>query len=603
MTHSSARENPLRVARAALVLVTILALTGAARADGTVLSIEGDSVYVDLGARDGVGSGTKLLLMHLVKARDPVTGELLSDRFPLGRLEVIKAGEHLCLARVPVKLRKRVKVGDGITIASKRRHYVDPWREQVERSQHRVAKPVTKPVTKPRPGDDRAAAHRRASARVAAAEVVRAAWNKTLGRDPAARIAIWTEFLGHHPDNPFADNVRAEIASLQKQQVDEKRAAHRQRDPELRRAQLRVARLVALEPGLDTDGPLIVRAPRRIYQGQSIDLAFTVLAPQRVDRAWLYYRRGGDDTYQRLPLVANGDAYLRGTIAADVVAPPHVEYFVDVATGTRDPVAALGSADAPRRITVEDTVEETAPDITNRSRVTVLVDYVDFDGGFTKGFDQYSHAEIDFMYRFYRPIYAMRVGFGNLQGMGGPKDVIDEDPHNTCRDPGSGLYMCQRVAYSYAYTELELRASKHIAFMIRPQFGTGYRDSRAGADPGRCTGADTDDCDLFSSLGLRARVRFGEETSTNLTLGFAVTEKVGTVFEATYTWSVIPEFPVLLSAQVTDQPVPEDFGVRLIADVGWRALDWVYPSLRVSYQARDVDHSGFSGGVAANFDW
>ena len=458
-------------------------------------------------------------------------------------------------------------------------------------------------MPKPRPGDDRAAQQRRASAHVAAAEAVRAAWNQTLGRDPAARIAIWTEFLTNHADNPFASNVKAEISSLRQQQIDEKRAATRQRDPELRRAQLRVARLDALEPDLDTDGPLVVRAPSRIYQGQSIDLSFTVLAPQRIDRAWLYYRRSGDDTYQRVPLVDDGDAYLRGTIPAEVVLPPHVEYFVDVATASGDPVAAVGSQDDPQRITVEDTVEETTPDITDRSRVTMLLDYVDFDGGFNKGFDQYFHGEIDFMYRFYRPIYAVRVGFGNLQGMGGPKDVIDEDPQNLCRDPVSRIYMCERVAYSYAYTELEFRASKNIAFMIRPQAGTGYRDSRADTDAGRCSGADTEDCDLFSSLGLRARVRFGEETSTNLTLGFAVTEKVGTVFEATYTWSVIPEFPVLLSAQVTDQPVPEDFGVRLIADVGWRALDWVYPSLRVSYQARDVDHSGISGGVAANFDW
>jgi hypothetical protein len=60
---------------------------------------------------------------------------------------------------------------------------------------------------------------------------------------------------------------------------------------------------------------------------------------------------------------------------------------------------------------------------------------------------------------------------------------------------------------------------------------------------------------------------------------------------------------VQLSVQVTDQPVPEDFGVRLIADVGWRQLAWFYPSARLSYQARAINHSGVSGGVAMNFDW
>jgi hypothetical protein len=43
--------------------------------------------------------------------------------------------------------------------------------------------------------------------------------------------------------------------------------------------------------------------------------------------------------------------------------------------------------------------------------------------------------------------------------------------------------------------------------------------------------------------------------------------------------------------------------VRLVADVGLRSLSWFYPSARVSYQARDIDHSGFGGGIALNFDW
>lgn len=91
--------------------------------------------------------------------------------------------------------------------------------------------------------------------------------------------------------------------------------------------------------------------------------------------------------------------------------------------------------------------------------------------------------------------------------------------------------------------------------------------------------------------------------SSNLTLGFGVVGELGTVFEAAFTWDAIEKVPIVLSAQVADQPVPEDFGVRLIADVGWRELGWIYPSLRISYQARDVDHDGISGGAAVNFDW
>jgi hypothetical protein len=55
--------------------------------------------------------------------------------------------------------------------------------------------------------------------------------------------------------------------------------------------------------------------------------------------------------------------------------------------------------------------------------------------------------------------------------------------------------------------------------------------------------------------------------------------------------------------QVTDEPVPQDYGVRLIGDVGLRKLSWVYPALRLSYQARDLNHTGASAGFAVAFDW
>ena len=58
-----------------------------------------------------------------------------------------------------------------------------------------------------------------------------------------------------------------------------------------------------------------------------------------------------------------------------------------------------------------------------------------------------------------------------------------------------------------------------------------------------------------------------------------------------------------VAVEVTDQPIQSDFGVRLVGDVGFRPVSWIYPSLRLSYQARDVDHAGFSGGAGVNFDW
>ena len=69
-------------------------------------------------------------------------------------------------------------------------------------------------------------------------------------------------------------------------------------------------------------------------------------------------------------------------------------------------------------------------------------------------------------------------------------------------------------------------------------------------------------------------------------LGASFTRGVGTLLEAAYHWLPAPIVPVQITVQVTDQPVIEDFGVRLIGDVGYKRLVGSIPSVRVSYQAR-----------------
>jgi hypothetical protein len=124
-----------------------------------------------------------------------------------------------------------------------------------------------------------------------------------------------------------------------------------------------------------------------------------------------------------------------------------------------------------------------------------------------------------------------------------------------------------------------------------------------GSDGSRCHGRDITGCELATGFGGRARLRLGDEMGTNLAVGVSVTKNVGTLLEAAYHWLPHPLVPVQVMVQVTDEPVPQDFGVRLIGDVGYRVKSAFYPSLRLSYQARDINHAGFSGGAAMNFDW
>jgi len=590
--------------RALLIfLVTIGWLAGPADAAPTVLSVGGGVAIVELGAADGVGAGTTLELLHEVVVKDPVTKQTLRDVFPLGTLTVLRAGEHVCEAEPDGSLVDRVKVGDTVRVLSEVRTFADPWAQEVAASREapdEFAPPVDEQPDETGPRDDDAARRRDAERLVADAAAVRAVWEATLGQPIDARIALWERLL--QQDNLYAQAVRDEIASLTAQAAE--LVAIEQAPPVDRDALLAEA-LRAVDAG--AVGVLGDRPPTRARVGEAVPLAFVVLRPDRAARGWLYARTTGAAGFERSELVADGDGYLRGTIPAALVEPPGVEWFVEVAAALpadAPPQAVLGTDVEPRWIEVAEVRDPPAAP-RGRSRVTATFDFVDFDGRMNRGFDQFMLAEVDFMYRFLKPIYAFRLGFGTLRGTGGPKNVIDEDPTNGCLD-SAGTFRCKQVAYTYAYLETEHRIRPTVAVMLRPLLG-GMTIVNGDLDPAECRdGSIEPECDRSKGFGFRAKLRLGEETKTNLTLGFAVNEiddDIGSLFEAAYTWAARPELPVQLAVQVTNMPIPEDFGVRLIADVGWRKLSWVYPSLRVSYQARDIDHAGFSGGLGLNFDW
>ena len=570
--------------RTSTLLLASLLVATTAHADPVVLAVDGKDIYVELGAKDGVGAGSELELQHEVIAKDPRSHATLRDHFALGTLVVDKSGDGISVAHADPELAKRVLAGDLVRLVSPKRTFDDPWAAKI------AASKASAPPPPPPPG----------TAAIDHAELARRAWQETLGQAPYQRIARWNALLVADPRSPYRRAIEAEIASLRTQIAQHDAALEKARSTRVDDRSPRIARLVAaLDQGA---APLLVATVPRAVPNQPIELAFLARQPAAVGQAWLYARAHGEPGYRRTELHRDGDAYFRGTIDGALVRSGTVEWYVEVAGTGQDPESAqvIGTAQAPQLIEVERVVAE-APIAAGRSHVDMHVDYVDFDGGLGKGFDQYYQAEVDFGYRFLDPIYAVRLGFGTLSGTGGPKEVIDAQP-DTCVD-AMGNYRCKRVTFSYVYTELEYRVRPNVALMLRPQAGLLTTDTMAGSGATRCQGRDVAGCDFLTGFGARGRVRLGEEAGTNLVLGVAFTRGVGALFEAAYHWLPTPMVPVQFSVQVTDQPVVEDFGVRLIGDVGLRKLWWFYPSLRVSYQARDINHSGLSGGAALNFDW
>ena len=99
-------------------LLVLCLLSATAIADPVVLAVDGKDIYVDLGARDGVGAGARLELLHEITAKDPRTGAVLRDHFALGTLVVDRAGDGVAVAHADDALAKRVMAGDGVRLVS-----------------------------------------------------------------------------------------------------------------------------------------------------------------------------------------------------------------------------------------------------------------------------------------------------------------------------------------------------------------------------------------------------------------------------------------------------------------------------------------------------
>ena len=442
-----------------LLVIACLLVAKVAAAEPVVVAVDNADIYVDLGAKDGVGAGAELELLHEVVVRDPKTGATLRDFFSLGSLTVVKSGDKISVARADESLKKRVLAGDRVKLVSATKKFVDPWQERVAATKGVAPTPAVAPMPAA-PG----------APPVDHGELVKKAFAETLGKPLEARVQRWLDYLRDDPRSPYTAAVQKEIATLRSQIATREAALAKARsDNTVDRAE-RIERLAMMLPASYADAPLAMSAIAKAEPGKPLAITFLVRDPNRIGKAWLYVKPPGAPGFKRIDLASDGDAYLRATLEGDMVRAPRVQWYVEASgSGEEEAGPVLGSQAAPNEIAIERAVAE-APIEANRSHIDAHIDYVDFDGGFGKGFDQYYQAELDFTYRFLTPVYAVRLGFGTLGGKGGPKDVIDEDMTDRCLD-ANGDYRCKAVTFSYVYSEVELRIRPNVALMIRPQAG------------------------------------------------------------------------------------------------------------------------------------
>lgn len=527
--------------RASLALLATIVLVGHAHADdeilrGNVVKVEQQEIYVSLGAKQGVSDGVALRLKRTVRLKHPVTRATVEDWMPVGSAMVTQAGNTLSRAIVG-DLISAIKVGDVVEVLIDRpdRAPVNPF-----------PAPVPVPVTPAGPAPD-----------PATVEVLQVFAQQT-GQPLDARIAGWERYLSTRGNSPYADAIRRDVETLR----------------DLRDQARPVASASSTEVFTAADH----NAAGTAIANANLPLVFVLQQPDRVASAFLHYRTSGARTFQRLLLTREHDIYLRGVVPARFVAPPGLEYFVEVSTPGGRAGLALASPQQPVALRVK------PPPLTDqfgaapgKSSVKIAADYLDFatlDKRAGDRTDRMFTANVDFIYRLRSAIQAIGVGYGVYAGTGGFADRAWDD---TDPAPRSGFH------YGYADIEVGGRVEK-IPLSVGSRMIAGVGRSGFG-------------------LGFEGRFRIGARDGTNLMFAARTIEQVGFLTDIRFGARPAPKLLVGISVGATNQPSRGDVGVKLATELEWIGFSNVSIILRGSWQGRNIDHGGLGGGGGLGFYW
>lgn len=463
------------------MLCGVLALAAPARADdivrGAVVKAEHEEIYVNLGAAQGLATGTPLRIKRTITLRHPVTRAQVRDWIPIGTAVVAQVGNKL--TRVVVgELIEDIKLGDVVEALVDTPDAPPPAP---------APEPAPTPTPAPEPAKPAVDPHTAAVLAVFAGQ-------SGLALD--ARIARWERYLSKHGSSPYAAAVREDVAQL-----------HALRDE----LALDAAAFDERVEELDHSPPITVRA------GGPIALVFVMPRPQRVASAYLHYRKVGARTYTRVLLSREHEIYLRGSISGDAVHQPGVEYFVEVSLPNGHSGIALGSPPDPIRVAVRPGHDARRfADSRGRTSVAVGAEFLHvgmFDDDEFDAQDSIFNATLDVSYDVGGAVQRIGVGYGVYTGEGGVRDL-----GLSGNVPFAG--------YHYGAADLEL-GRQDLAFGSRLFAGVGTDGFGLGIEGrGRIGRRDATNLGVVArtlpAIGWVFDVRFGTRPSRVVGLGIIV---------------------------------------------------------------------------------
>ncbi len=342
--------------------------------EGTVLSVQGGDVIVDLGRDRGATDDEVLELWRPYRLRHPVTGKVLVDRFRIGAVRLSQVRPTLSLAHAEGKLLHPVQVGDIVAA------HAPPSAPKPLPKAEGGGQPPPVETTTPQDPDARS---------------LSALFDALAGSSPNLRALAYEDYVVKHPTSRYVRVLREEAAAL--------RAAERRGPGPVREPSVRFS------------------APELAYAARPMDLAIEV--KPSVAGAVAYVRAIGQTRYAPLPMHRAGPGYFAVTVPAANVVAPGIEYFIETTATDGHPAPAEGTQAEPLSLPVV-LEPKAAPPPGVHAEATLLTDFAAYD---TRRLDDYAwQTELTLSARFGDTSFrALRTVFGVYRGEGGSLHDLD----------------------------------------------------------------------------------------------------------------------------------------------------------------------------------
>ncbi|MAO84115.1 MAG: hypothetical protein CMH50_09580 [Myxococcales bacterium] len=529
-------------------------------AEGYIVALDKAEMVIDLGRNQGLKPGSKVRLYRRLVVTHPYTGKKIIDRFPIGEVAPEEVGSTLAIVRSWSGLKRAPAHGD-IAV------YFKPTAVPGA-----VAKRAPEVVDRGKlPAD--------------AAEL-QAIFRNNLGQSIDHRIKAYEAFVEQFPQSAYLDEIGTELKAMRGFQA----AARTTKAVDVRppRQATRKPKPKDLRGYAGTVGP--------IFPGEDLEVVVAVLHPEDLDEVFLFVSEGiaGSKDWTSVRMVRDGDYYYRAQLPKALTKnPATLAYFIEAVRKDAQTEAIRGRSDRPRLLRIQP--RPAGDEAPGKTRVQGNWKSVNFNQGYSseqegagaKAKDAFTHYEVGIMYEVnFRMLRAVRFGMGTIDGactLDGVNECAATWSNEVTRSDERGLSL------NYAFAEGELGLNPWVGIAAR--LSGGNHQGGAGNSAKRVT-------------GFEGRLRVGELEKTRLVLGISQLDDLGSKGFLDVHIEVLTKVPLKAGVTVTSLPVQgSNWGVQLETQAGYRINSMFSVTGIVGWNARTINHTGFTYGGGLGMEW